>query len=109
MGMNAVSIDHLDAVSEPEVVMLSAGDTIGIVIPTENFIAGNTQFANARKLIDSGCAVALSTDYNPGSAPCPSQPMAMAISCRYQKLLPGEAFNGATINAAFAVGLGSTH
>jgi imidazolonepropionase len=56
-------------------------------------------------MIDSGCVVALSTDYNPGSAPCPSQPMAMAIACRYQKLAPAEAFNAATINAAHAIGL----
>ena len=109
MEMNAVSIDHLDAVSDAEVAMLAGSDTIGIVIPTENFNAGRTQFANARKLIDSGCAVALSTDYNPGSAPCPSQPMTMAISCRYQKLLPSEALNAATVNAACAIGLGETH
>src|SRR5690606_22228812 len=54
----------------------------------------------------AGCAIAISTDYNPGSAPCPSMPMAMAISCRYQKLLPSEAMNAATINAAFGIGLG---
>ena len=77
--MGAVSIDHLDAISDEEVALLAASSTVGIVIPTENFNAGKTEFANARKLIDSGCAVALSTDYNPGSAPCPSQPMAMAI------------------------------
>jgi imidazolonepropionase len=53
--------------------------------------------------------MAISTDYNPGSAPCPSMPMAMAIACRYQKLLPSEAMNAATINAAFAMGLGETH
>ncbi|MBP6003172.1 MAG: imidazolonepropionase [Pyrinomonadaceae bacterium] len=104
----AVSIDHLDAISDDEIAMLAASDTVGVVIPTENFSAGKTQFANARKLIDSGCVVALSTDYNPGSAPCPSQPMAMAIACRYQKLLPAEALNAATINAAFAIGLGSS-
>jgi imidazolonepropionase len=102
----AVSIDHLDAISDDEVALLAASDTIGVVIPTENFNAGKTQFAPARKLIDAGCAVALSTDYNPGSAPCPSQPMAMAIACRYQKLLPAEALNAATINAAHAIGLG---
>jgi len=102
--MGAVSIDHLDAISDEEIALLAKSSTIGMVIPTENFNAGKTQFANARKLIDSGCAVALSTDYNPGSAPCPSQPMAMAIACRYQKLLPAEALNAATINAAFAVG-----
>lgn len=105
----AASVDHLDAISNEEVRMLAASDTIGVVIPTENFSGGKTTFADARKLIDSGCAVAISTDYNPGSAPCPSQPMAMAIACRYQKLLPAEALNAATINAAYAIGLGATH
>lgn len=103
---NAVSIDHLDAISDAEIVKLASSGTIGIVIPTENFNAGKTQFAPARKLIDAGCAIALSTDYNPGSAPCPSQPMAMAIACRYQKILPSEALNASTINAAFGIGTG---
>lgn len=105
----ALSIDHLDAISDEEVELLADSDTVGVVIPTENFSAGKTQFANARKLIDRGCAVAISTDYNPGSAPCPSMPMAMAIACRYQKLLPNEVLNSATINSAFAIGLGATH
>ncbi len=107
--LNAASIDHLDAISEEEIFHLAASDTIGIVIPTENFNAGKTSYAPARKLIDAGCAVAISTDYNPGSAPCPSIPMAMAISCRYQKLLPSEALNAVTINAAHAVGIGESH
>ena len=108
IGSGAVSIDHLDAISDAEIKLLADSDTIGIVIPTENFNAGKTQFANARKMIDAGCAIALSTDYNPGSAPCPSQPMAMAIACRYQKLLPSEALNAATINAAYSIGLGQS-
>lgn len=107
--MGAVSVDHLDAISEAEITLLADSSTIGVVIPTENFSGGKTKFADARKLIDAGCAVAISTDYNPGSAPCPSQPMAMAIACRYQKLLPAEAMNAATINAAHAIGLGQTH
>jgi imidazolonepropionase len=104
--MGAASIDHLDAISDEEVALLAASGTVAVVIPTENFSAGKTEFADARKMIDAGCAVALSTDYNPGSAPCPSQPMAMAIACRYQKLMAAEAFNAATINAADAIGLG---
>lgn len=104
--MGAVSIDHLDAISDEEIALLADSDTIGIVTPTVNFNFGSPHFADARKLIDAGCAVALSTDYNPGSAPCPSQPMAMAIACRYQKVLPSEALNAATINAAFGIGLG---
>jgi imidazolonepropionase len=56
-------------------------------------------------MIQSGAAVALTTDANPGSAPCYSMPMVMAIASRYQKLLPVEALNASTINAAWAIGL----
>lgn len=104
----AASIDHLDEISDAEIRSLAASETLGIVIPTENFNAAKTQFSNARKMIDAGCAIALSTDFNPGSAPCPSMPMAMAIACRYQKLLPSEALNAATINAVFGIGLGDS-
>jgi imidazolonepropionase len=105
--LGATSIDHLDAISDEEVALLAASVTIGVVTPTVNFNFGSKEFADARKLIEAGCAVALSTDYNPGSSPCPSLPNAMAIACRYQKLLPSEAFNAATVNAAFGVDLGN--
>ena len=105
--LGATSIDHLDAISDAEIELLAASNTIGVVTPTVNFNFGSREFADARKLIDKNCAIAVSTDYNPGSAPCPSLPQAMAIACRYQKLLPSEAFNAATINAAFAVGRGA--
>jgi imidazolonepropionase len=104
--LGATSIDHLDAISDEEIELLAESGTIGVVTPTVNFNFGSTEFADARKFIDAGAAIALSTDYNPGSAPCPSLPQAMAIACRYQKLLPSEAFNAATVNAAFAVALG---
>ncbi len=104
--MGATSIDHLDTISDMEIEILAKSNTVGIVTPTVNFNFGCSHFADARGLIDSGCAVALSTDYNPGSAPCPSQPLAMAIACRYQKLLPSEAMNAATVNAGYAIGLG---
>jgi imidazolonepropionase len=107
IDLNAASVDHLDAISDKEIDRLASSNTVGVVIPTENFNAGKTQFAPARRMIDSGCAIAISTDYNPGSAPCPSQPMAMAIACRYHKLLPSEAMNAATINAAHSIGLGA--
>lgn len=106
IGLGAASIDHLDAISDEEIRLLADSDTVGVVTPTVNFNFGGTHFADARRLIDSGCAVALSTDYNPGSAPCPSQPAAMAIACRYQKLLPAEALNAAAVNAAYAIGQG---
>ena len=104
--LGAASIDHLDAISNEEIKLLAASETIGVVTPTVNFNFGAKEFADARKMIDSGCAIAVSTDYNPGSAPCPSLPNAMAIACRYQKLLPSETLNAVTINAAYAVGMG---
>jgi imidazolonepropionase len=106
IALGATSIDHLDATSDDEIGLLAESNTIGIVTPTVNFNFGAAHFADARKMIDAGCAIALSTDYNPGSAPCPSQAMAMAIACRYQKFLPSEAFNAVTINAAFGLGWG---
>jgi len=104
--MKATSVDHLDAISDDEIELLAKSDSIGIITPTVNFNFGSADFAPARKLVEAGCAIALSTDFNPGSAPCPSQSMAMAIACRYQKLLPAEALNAITINAAGSIGLG---
>jgi imidazolonepropionase len=106
--LGATSIDHLDQISDEEIRLLAASETVGVVTPTVNFNFGATHFPDARKMIDANCAIAVSTDYNPGSAPCPSQTLAMAIACRYQKLLPSETLNAVTINAAFAIGLGAS-
>jgi imidazolonepropionase len=105
-ALGAVSADHLDVTPPAEVETLAQSDTVGVVLPAVNFNLGSSHFANARAMVDSGVALAIATDINPGSAPCPSMPLVMAIACRYQKLLPAEALNAATINAAHAVGLG---
>lgn len=104
--LGAVSIDHLDVTSPDEIDLLAASETIGVVIPAVNFNLGSTHFADARAMLDAGAALALTTDINPGSAPCPSMPMVMAIACRYQHLLPSEALNASTFNAACAVEMG---
>lgn len=106
VDLGATSVDHLDVTPHEDVEYLAGSTTIGVVIPTVNFNLGSTHFANARAMVDAGAAVALTTDLNPGSSPCPSMPQAMAIACRYQHLLPSEALNASTINAAHAVGLG---
>lgn len=103
--LGAASVDHLDATTPADAARLAASGVVGIVLPAVNFNLGSHEFANARGLIDAGAAIALSTDINPGSAPCPSQPLVMAIATRYQRLLPAEALNAVTINAAFGVGL----
>lgn len=104
--LGAVSVDHLDVSSAEDIQILAASETVGVVIPAVNFNLGSHHFADARAMIDAGVALALTTDINPGSAPCPSMPLVMAIACRYQKLLPSEALNASTINAAYAIGMG---
>ena len=106
LELGAVSVDHLDVTGEAGIRALAASSCIGVIIPTVNFNFGSTHFANARAMLDAGCALALTTDITPGSAPCPSLPFAMALACRYQKLLPAEALNAVTLNAAHAIGLG---
>lgn len=103
--LGAASADHLDVITEQELAQLAASNTVGVLLPAVNFNLGSTQFADARALVDAGAAVALSTDINPGSAPCPSMPLVMSLASRYQKLLPAEALNASTINAAYAIGL----
>ncbi len=104
--LGAVSADHLDVTNAAEIERLAQSDTMAVPLPAVNFNLGLDVYADARRMIDAGAAVALATDLNPGSAPCPSMPLVMAIACRVQKLLPSEALNACTINAAYAVGLG---
>jgi imidazolonepropionase len=104
--VGAVSVDHLDVTPATEIAQLAQSKTVGVVLPAVNFNLGSAHFANARAMVDAGVALALATDINPGSAPCPSMPLVMAMACRYQRLLPAEALNAGTINAAYAVGLG---
>ena len=104
--LGAVSADHLDVTPPEEIARLAASATVGVLLPAVNFHLGSAHFAPARAMLDAGMAIALATDLNPGSAPCPSLPLVMAIACRYQKLLPAEALNACTINAAHALGLG---
>jgi imidazolonepropionase len=103
--LGAVSIDHLDVTSPEDRQCLATSSSIGVVLPAVNFNLGSTHFALARAMIEDGCALALATDINPGSAPCPSMQLVMAIACRYMGLLPAEAFTASTINAACAIGL----
>lgn len=105
IALGAVSLDHLDATQSDDISALAASSTAAVILPAVNFNLGSTYFADARSLIDANAIVALATDINPGSSPCPSMPLVMAIACRYQRLLPSEALIASTINAAYAVGL----
>ena len=75
------------------------------LVPGANYFLGLGDYPPARKLIDAGAAVALATDYNPGSSPTPSMPFVLSLACTQMKMSPAEAITAATINGAFALGL----
>jgi imidazolonepropionase len=100
--LGAISVDHLETMDEAAIKMLAASNTIGTLLPTAAFFL-RMPFQPARQLIDSGCAVALATDYNPGSSPSGNMNLVVAMSCIQMKMLPEEAVNAATINGAFAM------
>lgn len=102
--MGAVSVDHLEAITPKDLVHLAQSDTIGVVLPCSDFHL-NGGFAPARALIDAGGALAIATNYNPGSAPTPSMPFTIALACRRLKLTPAEAITACTYNTACVLGL----
>jgi imidazolonepropionase len=104
--LGAISADHLDVTKQDEIELLAKSNTISIPLPAVNFNLALDRYADARAMVDAGAALALATDLNPGSAPCLSMPLTMAVACRYQRLTPAEAMNASTINAAYAIGLG---
>ena len=100
--MNAVSLDHLEKISAEDLESLSGWKGICTLLPTAaNFLG--MPLPEARKLLDAGCALALATDYNPGSSPSGNMNQVISMACIQMHLLPEEAINAATINGAFAM------
>ncbi len=104
LELGAASVDHLDVTGPEAIESLAQSETAAVLLPAVNFNLGMSDYADGRAMMDAGAVVALATDLNPGSAPCPSMPSVMAIACRYQRFTPAEALNASTINAAFAIG-----
>lgn len=105
LKLNALSLDHLETMTEKDVQLLGMdGDTVATLLPAAAFFL-RMPFQPARKLIDAGCAVALATDYNPGSSPSGNMNLVVAMSCIQMRMLPEEAINAATINGAYAMEL----
>jgi len=102
--LNALSVDHLETMTGSDIDLLAHSDTIGTLLPTAAFFL-RMQYQPARQLIDTNCAIALATDYNPGSSPSGNMNFVIALSCIQLKMLPEEAINAATINGAFAMEL----
>ncbi len=100
--LNAVSVDHLESMDDNAIQSLSNSSTIGTLLPTAAFFL-RMAYQPARKLIDSNCAIALASDYNPGSSPSGNMNFVVALSCIQMRMLPEEAINAATINGAYAM------
>ena len=105
---HAVSVDHLERMDDAQIEALAASNTVATMLPGASFFLG-MPYAPARKAIDSGCCVALASDWNPGSSPSGSMPFVMAMGCIKMKLTPDRAFNAVTINAAAAMDVTDTH
>ena len=99
------SFDHMDHVHDNDLPALADSDTVATFVPGANYFLGLSKYPDARRLIESGVAIALATDYNPGSSPTLSMPMAMSLACTHMKMSPAEAITAATINGAWALRL----
>ncbi len=99
------SLDHMDHVNDADLPALAQSGTVATFVPGANYFLGLARYPEARRFIESGVAVALATDYNPGSSPTLSMPMAMSLACTHMKMSPAEAIAAATINGAWALRL----
>lgn len=99
----ALSVDHLENMPETEFDILKDSNTMPTVLPGTSFFL-NMPYAPARKMIDAGLGVAVASDYNPGSTPSGDMKFVVSLACIKMRLLPAEAINAATLNAAYAMG-----
>lgn len=99
---NAVSVDHLETMGVEEIECLKNSHTIATALPTAAFFL-SMQYPPVREMLNNKIAVALATDFNPGSSPSGNMPLLLAISCIQMKMTPEEAINAATINGAYAM------
>jgi imidazolonepropionase len=105
LKFNPASLDHMDYVGDQDLAILAQSNSVATLLPAANYFLGLKSFPPARKLISSGVAVALATDYNPGTAPTPSMPLVLSLACTQMKMSPAEAIVAATLNGACALRL----
>ena len=101
---NALSVDHLEVLTDEDLNILSKSDTMPVALPSCSFFLG-IPYTNARKLIDANIPMAVASDYNPGSSPSGNMNFVVSLACIKMKMTPEEAINAATINAAHALNL----
>jgi imidazolonepropionase len=105
LDLTPLSLDHLDYVDDADAALLAKSATVATMVPGANYFLGLRDYAPARRLIDGGAAIALATDYNPGTSPTPNMQFVLSLACTHMRMTPEEAISAATINGAFALGL----
>jgi imidazolonepropionase len=103
--LGAASADHLEQASAEDAAVLGRSSTAATLLPGSVFHLALERYAPARMLIDAGAAVALATDFNPGTSPTVSMPMVIGLACRMMRMTPAEAIVASTLNGACALGL----
>lgn len=103
---DALSVDHLEQITEEDITALKSGTTIPVALPGCSFFL-NIPYTSARRIIDAGLPLAVASDYNPGSAPSGNMNFIVSQSCINLKMTPEEAIIAATINGAFAMDIAS--
>ena len=106
--LHAASADHLLNVSESEMELLASSDTVGVLLPGTSFFLNLKDHAPARAMLDRGVAIALGSDFNPGSCHIYSMPFIIGLACLSLRMTVAEALCAATVNSAFAIGMGTT-
>lgn len=105
LAYGPASMDHMDCVAFEDVSLLARAPTVATLLPGANYFLGHREYPDARALIDAGVAVALATDFNPGTSPTPSMPLVMSLACTHMKMSVAETIAAGTINAACALRL----
>lgn len=99
----AASVDHLDHLSAADIRALARSDTVATLLPAVNLHLGLKTYAPARRLVDAGAAIALATDFNPGTSPTLNMQFVLSLACDAMGLSPAEAISASTINAAYSL------
>lgn len=105
---NALSVDHLESMTDDDIAMMIGTETSPTALPGTSFFL-NIPFAPVRKMISAGLGPAIASDYNPGSTPSGDMKFVVSLACIKMRLLPEEALNAATINGAYAMGLSADY
>ena len=105
---NALSVDHLEVVTDEDIEILKNSETMPVALPSCSYFI-SIPYTPARRMIEAGLPLALATDFNPGTTPSGNMNFVVATACIKMKMTPEEAINAATINGAYAMGISQTH